>query len=58
MAKPPPPDQSDKAGAEDPKSGMDRFKNLTKGLLNVPRDEIANAEREYQKDKRISRNGR
>ena len=48
MAKPKPPDRSDKAGAEDPKSGMERFKSLTKGLLNVPRDEIADAEREYQ----------
>jgi hypothetical protein len=42
------------AASEAPKGSMDRFKSLAKGLLNVPRSKMAEAEAIYQdgKDKR------
>ena len=46
MPKPPPHDQSDKAEeSADPNPAMERFKSLASGLLRVPKDELAEAER-------------
>ncbi len=48
----PPPENPEKAEESvDPQAGMDRFKRLAKGLLGVPREKVAEAEREF-KDRR------
>ena len=45
----PPSEGHDKAEENgDAKPSMNRFKDLTKGLLNVSRDELAEAQRRYE----------
>jgi hypothetical protein len=44
------PTENDAKGAEngDAAPSMERFKNLTKGLVKVTREELAEAERRYE----------
>ena len=39
------------AASEAPKGSMDRFKSLARGLLNVPRSKMVEAETSYQSEK-------
>lgn len=49
----PPPDTPDKAEeGVDPRTALERFRNLAKGLLNVPRDELEAIERQDHPAKR------
>ena len=41
-------DPANGAGSDPPSEGMERFKRLTKGLLGVSSEELAEQERRYQ----------
>jgi hypothetical protein len=53
----PPPENgvADEEGECDPEAGLERFNRLIKGLLGVPRDELAEAERRYQNERLMRR---
>jgi hypothetical protein len=46
--KPPPEDHDKDAENGDAKPSLDRFKSLTKGLLNVSREELAEEQRRHE----------
>jgi len=50
------PTESDAKGAEngDATPSLERFKNLTKGLVKVTREELAEAERQYEATRKKS----
>ena len=51
--KPPHENPAKAAESVEPESGLEKFKSLTRGLLGVPRDELADAEARYQREKAL-----
>ena len=50
--KPPPEGPAKGEESDDASPSMDRFKSLTKGLLGVPRDELADEQRRYESERK------